>query len=393
MNRCFGLGWAFLLGGVLLSACGGDESGGAADDDANSGAGGSSGSGGNATGGTDPSGGVGGSGGSSGGSGGSATGGTAGSSGAPPNTDFPTGFGPAEPLVTELTFPVRLGIREGYLYFTEMGLEDGTMSRIARRTPSGEVETLFAGNKIAAMHLDAEELFFVERGTSTVYRVNYTTLEREVFITTTMTVADVETEGDRVWITEYTSTPSAMTRVTVYDRSGTLLATPVPETPTRLFAYMAVGAGNVYISEVGVGALFKVPPSGSGGVTVSDVRPNHLAVDDMFVYFTSQTDGRVLRQLHTLDERPEQLASGQTMPFAVAVDAGGAYWTNGGPDCESGTGGSVYGVALAAGTPVPVATGERCPQAIITDGEYVYWTREAVEAPADDSIVRARKMF
>jgi hypothetical protein len=124
------------------------------------------------------------------------------------------------------------------------------------------------------------------------------------------------------------------------------------------------------------------------------VRPNHLAVDDTFVYFASQTDGRVLRQLHTLDERPEQLASGQSMPFAVAVDAGGAYWTNGGSDCDQGgTGGSVYGVAIDAGTPVPVATGERCPQAIITDGEYVYWTREAVEAPADDSIVRARKMF
>jgi hypothetical protein len=387
------------LGGVLLAACGGKESGGSDDDDASSGAGGSSGAAGTAgssTGGSDPTGGTSGSAGASGatgGSGGGATGGTGGAGGTP-SRDFPTGFGPVETIVSELTFPVRLGIRDGYLYFTEMGLADGSMSRIARRSPSGEVETLFAGNKIAAMHLDAEELFFVERGTSTVYRMDYSTLERRVFTTTTMTAADIETDGDRVWITEFTSTPSSATRVTVYDRSGAVTATPVPETPTRLFAYMAVGAGNVYISEVGVGALFKVPPSGSGGVTVSNVRPNHLAVDDTFVYFTSQADGRVLRQLHTMDERPEQLASGQAAPFAVAVDGGGAYWTNGGADCEvGGNGGSVYGVPLGAGTPVPVATGERCPQAIITDGEYVYWTREAVEAPADDSIVRARKMF
>jgi hypothetical protein len=287
---------------------------------------------------------------------------------------------------------VRLGIRDGYLYFTEMGLEDGSMSRLARRSPSGDVETLYSGNRVAAMHLDADALYFVERGTNTVFRMNYETLEREVFATTSMTVADIETLAGRVWLTEFQSTPSSSTSVTVYDTSGTIITQPLaPTATTQLFTYMTVGGGNVYIVRHATG-LFKVPPSGSGGITVSGVQPAHLAANDAHVYFTSQ-DGSVFRQLHTVDEEPEELASGQAAPFAVAVDGSGVYWTNGGTECEtSSTGGSVYGLALAGGAPVPVASGERCPQAITTDADYIYWTREAVEAPADDSIVRARKM-
>jgi hypothetical protein len=401
MKRTNGFVRALIVGSLSVAACSGEKSGGSDDGDAKGGSSGSSGSSGSGpAGGSAPAGGVNGTGGASGSSG-SATGGTGaggstgGSAGAPPAADFPTGFGPPEPIVTGLTFPVRLGIHDGYLYFTELGLEDGSMSRLARRSPAGTVETLFSGTGVAALHLDADELFFVERGSSTVYRMSYATLEPEVFTTTTMTVADVETQGDQVWLTEFTNVPSQATRVTVYDRAGTLVATPVPQTPSVLFAYMAVGGGNVYLSELLMGSLYKVPPSGSGGVTVMDVRPSHLATNATHVYFTSQGDGLVLRQPHTVDEQPEELASGQEQAFAVAVDASGAYWTNGGSDCEQGgTTGSVYGISLAAGsTPVPVATGERCPQAIVTDAEYVYWTREAVEAPADDSIVRARKML
>lgn len=405
MKRSVRLVWVLgLFGSLLHVGCGGDSDGseddggssggssgasGSATGGSTSGSGGSSATGGTATGGSATGGSA--TGGSA--TGGSATGGSAGSGGTPPSSDFPTGFGPPDVILTGLTFPVRLSIRDGYLYFTEMGLDDGTMSRLARRSPSGDVQTLFSGNRVAALHLDADELFFVERGSNTVYRMSYDTLEPRVFTTTTMTVADIETQGERVWITEFTSTPSSTSAVTVYDRSGAVIARPVPVTTNLLFTYMTVGGGNVYISELTGENLYKVPPSDTGTVTVSNVRPNHIASDAMHVYFTSQVDGRVLRQLHDVDERPEQLASGQSLPFAVTVDPGGAYWTNGGADCDTGTPtGSVYGVPLGSGTPVPVATGERCPQAIVTDGEYVYWTREAVEAPADDSIVRARKM-
>lgn len=389
------LGWVFGFASLLLiGGCGESESDASDGGDETGGSGGTSGAaGGGATGGSGASGGTNPSGGASATGGSGATGGTSGSGGSPPSADFPTGFGAPEAILTGLTFPVRLGIRDGYLYFTEMGLEDGSMSRLARRSPSGEVETLFSGNRVGAMHLAVEALYFVERGTNTVYRMNYDTLEHDVFTTTTMTVADIETVDERVWITEFQSTPSSSTSVTVYDSAGSVVAQPVPPLATsELFTYMTVGAGNVYITRLG-SALFKVPPSGSGGVTVSNVQPAHLDADEMHVYFTSQ-DGDVFRQLHAVDEQPEELATGQAVPFAVAVDGGGAYWTNGGTDCEtSSTGGSVYGVPLAGGEPVPVATGERCPQAITTDGDYVYWTREAVEAPADDSIVRARKIL
>jgi hypothetical protein len=374
---------------MLVWGCGGDSA--HTSDDGDGKSGGSGGASGSSSGGSAANG-TGGSAGSSGGS--TATGGSAtGGSGGTPPGDFPTGFGAPEAILTGLTFPVRLGIRDGYLYFTEMGLENGTRSRLARRSPSGDVQTLFAGNRVAAMHLDAEELFFVERGTSTVYRMSYDTLEPRVFTITTMTVADVETRGDQVWITQFTSETSAMTAVTVYDRSGAVTAQPVPATPNLLFTYMTVGGGNVYIAELTSGGLYKSPASGAGALTVSNVRPNHIASNDTHVYFASQGDGNVMRQLHTVDEGPELLTSGQNAPFAITVDPGGAYWTNGGTECDVGTNtGSVYGIPLGGGSPVPVATNERCPQAIVTDPEYVYWTREAVEAAADDSIVRARKM-
>jgi hypothetical protein len=314
----------------------------------------------------------------------------------PPAGPFPMGFGPPEPIVTGLTFPVRIGMKDGYLYFTEMGLDDGSHSRLARRAPNGDVETLFSGNRVAALHLDDTELFFVERGTSTVYRMSYATLEPVVFTTTTMTVADVDRNGDIIWITEFTSAQTN-TAVSVYDRAGSLMSQPVPPSnPGFLFTYLAVGGGNVYISTVGSNtALYKIPASGSGGITVPSVSPQFIAANASHVYFTSLSDGNVLRQAHSATMQPEELATDQAFPFAVTVDDGGAYWTNGG-DCVTApvTGGSVMGIPLADGTPVPVATGERCPQAIATDAEYVYWTREADYLTAsDDSIVRARKIL
>ena len=386
------VGWILvtaLFGCGESSSAGDDGSGGGSAAQAGSGA--TGGAGGSATGGS-----------ATGGSttGGSATGGSAGatggSAGMPPTGSFPMGFGPPEPIVTGLTFPARLGMKDGYLYFTEAGLDDGTHSRLARRAPSGNVETLFAGNRVVALHLDDTELFFVERGTSTVYRMSYATLEPVVFTTTTMTVADVDRNGEMIWITEYTSAQTN-TAVSVFDRAGTLLAQPVPPSnPGFFFTYLAVGGGNVYVSTVGSNtALYKIPPSGTGGITVPSVDPQFIAADASHVYFTSLSDGTVLRQAHSATMQPEELATDQAYPFAIAVDGSGAYWTNGG-DCVTApvTGGSVMGTPLAGSAPVAVATGERCPQAIATDADYVYWTREAdYLTVGDDSIVRARKLL
>ena len=42
-------------------------------------------------------------------------------------------FGPAEVYVPNLTNVVRVGAHAGYVYFTEMGLDDGSMSGLSRR--------------------------------------------------------------------------------------------------------------------------------------------------------------------------------------------------------------------------------------------------------------------
>jgi hypothetical protein len=127
---------------------------------------------------------------------------------------------------------------------------------------------------------------------------------------------------------------------------------------------------------------------------VPGVQPGFISADASHVYFTSQSDGRALRQRHEVDMQPEELGGGPEA-FAITVDGDGAYWTNRGLDCEAAapSGGSVDGVPLAGGTSVALATGERCPEAIVSDGDYVYWTRNAgIDVASDDSIVRARKL-
>jgi hypothetical protein len=131
-----------------------------------------------------------------------------------------------------------------------------------------------------------------------------------------------------------------------------------------------------------------------GSFTLTGMQTQKIDANESHVYLTSQDDGRVLRQAHAVDMQPEELATAQALPFAVTVDEGGAYWTNMGGGCDvEDLAGSVMGIPLAGGTPVPVATGERCPETIASDVEYVYWARNAViEGIADDSIVRARKI-
>src|SRR5437870_4776255 len=62
--------------------------------------------------------------GGSAGTAGGAAGGNSGTTSAPPPEDFPVGFGEPEVFIADLTRCVRVGLHDGYLYFTEMGLED-----------------------------------------------------------------------------------------------------------------------------------------------------------------------------------------------------------------------------------------------------------------------------
>ena len=372
-----------LLTAVLGVACGGDK-----EEPALQGAGGST-----------ASGGVGG----STASGGAAT--TSGGKTAVTPEDFPKGFGAPEVFVPNLTQPVRLGFHDGYLYFTEMGLEDGTSSRLARRAPTGNVETIHSGTTVAALFLDQDELFFVDRGIRSVIRMKYADLKPIVFASVVSTtsdgnpliIGDVVRRGEMIWFSQY-SANGQWTALSAKSRDGS--STSEARALAKLgfiFTYFSAGGGDLYLStqdgENSTG-LYKVDSGGRVGVAVSAVSPNRVSTDATYVYLASRTDGRILRQRHTETMNEEVIASGQSRPFAVAADAGGVYWTNA-PDCSGDNlpSGSVMALPLAGGSPVVVASSEVCPQAMVTDGDYVYWIRENVSNVAgDDAIVRAKKL-
>ena len=84
------------------------------------------------------------------------------------------------------------------------------------------------------------------------------------------------------------------------------------------------------------------------------------------MYWTGFNDGTI-NKVALVGGAPVQLASGQGLPSAIAVDATAAYWTNSGS-------GTVMKVALAGGAPVQLAGGQANPGAIAVDATSVYWT-------------------
>ena len=122
------------------------------------------------------------------------------------------------------------------------------------------------------------------------------------------------------------------------------------------------------------GSCMKTCPSGcSAGrcftpLTAATTDDTHIAVNDMYIFFTSSNAGTV-SWVSRMGGGSRVIAASQDRPMGIAIDSTNVYWVNQGV----GNQGSVMKMPLFGGTPVSLATGEPYPQEIAVDGTYVYW--------------------
>ena len=90
-----------------------------------------------------------------------------------------------------------------------------------------------------------------------------------------------------------------------------------------------------------------------------------IAIDDTFVYWTAQTDGKVLK-MPLGGGSPTVLASNQGEPYAIAVDATYVYWTN-------STAGTVMRVPIGGGSPSLVVSDSAVSANLAVDATSVYF--------------------
>ncbi len=109
-----------------------------------------------------------------------------------------------------------------------------------------------------------------------------------------------------------------------------------------------------------------------------------LAMDEGFVYWTTQTDGGTVMRAPKDGGRRDVIASDLNMPFDIAVDSTHAYFT-------TTAGGQIVAAQKDGGPRTVIADQEDTPVGIAIDSENVYWTsvgETGVIPQADGGAVR-----
>jgi len=153
---------------------------------------------------------------------------------------------------------------------------------------------------------------------------------------------------------------------------------------------LAIDATNVYWATLAcpsdggacLGAVNQAPKGGlsDGGAPTALAwgQPVAVAVDAMHVYFADEgpavngAASGVIKSVAIGGGDVTVLASAQSHPSAIAVDAGNVYWVN-----QSGT---VLSVPKSGGSPTTLASGQLIPLAVAVDGTSLYWTNQGTGA-------------
>jgi len=192
--------------------------------------------------------------------------------------------------------------------------------------------------------------------------------------------------------------------------------------PGALAFDLAIDAANVYwVTSGSPGSVMTAPLAGGATVALATGQdtPVSLALSGGYVYWVDETfpQGSVDQVSTSPGGMPSLMASDQTYPRRIAVDATRAYWTTqdgnvmavalgggvtqmiiGGQDDPYGVavdtarvywttraGGDVMAQALSGGPPVTIASGQAAPIGVAVDATRVYWTAslggEVLSAP------------
>ena len=136
---------------------------------------------------------------------------------------------------------------------------------------------------------------------------------------------------------------------------------------------IALDAANVYWTN-GDGAVRRAPIAGGPSVTLATAQsgPTGIAVDATNAYVANKGSGTIVK-IPLAGGAPVTLASSQPNPHALAIDGANVYWTN----LSSGAGnGTIMRCAIAGcgGAPTTLATGLQYAYGLAVDATYAYWT-------------------